>query len=54
VLAVSQHILGDEHPDTLFAMNNLALSLSAHGDLARTRALQEQALADRRPRTHAP
>ena len=40
---------GEEDPDTLTLMNNLAGTLSAQGDLAGARALQEQVLSiDRR------
>ena len=42
---VSRRVLGDEHPDTLMSMNNLALTLRAQGDLNGARVLQEQALA---------
>src|SRR5262249_10291765 len=45
VLATRRRILGDEHPDTLTAMGNLATSLSAQGDVAGARTLQEQVLA---------
>ncbi|HRF06966.1 FxSxx-COOH system tetratricopeptide repeat protein, partial [Accumulibacter sp.] len=44
-LALSRDAYGEEHPDTLTAMNNLAGTLRAQGDLAGARALQEQALA---------
>jgi tetratricopeptide (TPR) repeat protein len=40
-------VQGDEHPDTLISMNNLALTLRAQGDLSDARALQEQVLAVR-------
>ena len=36
--------LGDEHPDTLNAMNNLASTLHDQGDLAGARQLQERVL----------
>jgi hypothetical protein len=36
--------LGKEHPNTLTAMNNLAGTLYAQGDLAGARKLQEQVL----------
>ncbi len=45
VLAASRRLLGEEHPDTLTAMNNLAQTLNAQGDLAGARKLEEQALA---------
>jgi hypothetical protein len=35
---------GPEHPDTLTAMNDLALTLWSQGDLAGARDLQEQVL----------
>jgi hypothetical protein len=38
-------VLVMEHPDTLTAMHNLALTLYAQGDLAGARKLQEQVLA---------
>ena len=44
-LAVRRRVLGEEHPATLTSMNNLALTLSAQGDLAGARSLQEQVLA---------
>ena len=44
-LAASRRLLGEEHPDTLTAMNNLAVTLYAQGDLAGARTLQEQGLA---------
>ena len=37
-------ILGDEHPDTLTSMNNLATTLYAQGDLAGAQEIQEQVL----------
>ena len=42
----SQDLLGDAHPATLTAMNNLATTVCAQGDLQETRALQEQLLAE--------
>jgi hypothetical protein len=45
VVAVRSRILGMEHPDTLTAMNNLALTLGDQGDLSGARSLQEQVLA---------
>ena len=44
-LDVGRHVLGEEHPATVFALNNLAGTLQAQGDLAAARALQENALA---------
>ena len=35
MLEVRRRVLGDEHPDTLTAMNNLAETLRAQGDLRR-------------------
>ena len=43
-LAMDREDLGDEHPDTLTSMNNLAGTLLAQGDLAGARALHEQAI----------
>jgi hypothetical protein len=40
--------LGEEHPDTLTSLNNLAGTLRAQGDLAGARALQEKVLEARR------
>jgi hypothetical protein len=48
VLEVSRRILGEEHPDTLISMNNLAGTLRAQGDLAGARTLLEQDLEVRR------
>jgi hypothetical protein len=36
--------LGEEHPDTLTAMNNLAITLGAQGNLARARELEQRVL----------
>jgi hypothetical protein len=44
-LALSRDAFGEEHPDTLTSMNNLAGTLRAQGDLAGARALHEQELA---------
>jgi hypothetical protein len=41
-LALAKAELGDEHPDTLASMNNLAGALHASGDLAGAQALHEQ------------
>ena len=43
-VADSSLVLGERHPETLATMNNLARTLSADGQLAAARALQEQAL----------
>jgi tetratricopeptide (TPR) repeat protein len=47
-LAALRRVLGEEHPDTLAAMGNLAQTLEAQGDLAGARKLGEQVLAARR------
>jgi tetratricopeptide (TPR) repeat protein len=44
VLEVRTRVLGEEHPDTLRAMNNLAGTLSAQGDHPGARRLQERVL----------
>jgi hypothetical protein len=44
ILDIYQHIVGEKHPDTVTAMNNLALTLHDEGDLASARSLQEQVL----------
>ena len=41
-------MLGEEHPRTLTAMNNLAATLYLQGDLKGARKLQEQVLAESR------
>ena len=43
-----RHLLGEEHPDTLSAMTNLAGTLGKQGDLTGARELQEQVLETRR------
>lgn len=48
VLKIDREDLGDEHPETLTAMGNLAIILWLQGDLAGARALQEPALSIRR------
>jgi tetratricopeptide (TPR) repeat protein len=48
VLRVTSTVLGDEHPATLTAMNNLAGTLRAQGDLAGARELYEKVLDIRR------
>ena len=40
-------MLGDDHPQTLTARNNLARAYQAAGDLGRAIPLYEQALAER-------
>ena len=47
MLAGRERVLGPDHPDTLSAMNNLAVSLSDQGDLPAARALWEKVLAGR-------
>jgi hypothetical protein len=44
VLEARRGLLGEEHPDTLMAMNNLALTLQVQGDPAGARKLMEQVL----------
>jgi hypothetical protein len=48
VLEIMRRILGEEHPNTLTSMSNLAVTLSDQGDLAGARKLQEQVLEIRR------
>ena len=48
VLAIRRRVLGDDHPNTLTSMNNLAETRRALGDLQGARDLHEQALAARR------
>ncbi|MGH9277300.1 MAG: tetratricopeptide repeat protein, partial [Acidimicrobiales bacterium] len=48
VLAAWREVLGERHPDTLTAANNLAGTLQAQGDYAAARTLQEEVLAARR------
>jgi hypothetical protein len=47
VLEVRARVLGEEHPDTLSAMNELAGVLVALGDYADARQLMERVLAVR-------
>ena len=44
-LAIARSVLGEEHPDTLTRMNNLALTLNVKGDRSGARALQEDQLS---------
>jgi Tetratricopeptide repeat len=44
VLEASQRILGAEHPDTLGARSNLAVTLYTQGDLAAAREHQQAVL----------
>ena len=48
VLAGMRQELGEEHPDTLLAINNLALTLFEKGELKRARELQEKVLEAQR------
>ncbi|CBS89807.1 tetratricopeptide repeat protein [Azospirillum lipoferum] len=43
-----RHLYGEEHPNTLVSMGNLASTLWKQGDLAGARVLEEQVLAVRR------
>ena len=43
-LEVGRRILGEDHPATIIALNNLAGTLQAEGDLVAARALQKHAL----------
>jgi hypothetical protein len=47
-LADRRRVLGDDHPDTLTSVNNLAGAYESAGDLGRAIPLYEQALTDRR------
>jgi Tetratricopeptide repeat len=47
VLEARARLLGKEHPNTLWTMNNLAATLYAQGNLAGARKLQEQVLEAR-------
>ena len=49
-LAISEKVLGTEHPDTATSLSNLADLLRDQGDLAEARALRERALAIRERR----
>ncbi len=48
VLETRRRILGDEHPDTLTSMSNLATTLSEQGDLAGAWEIEERVLETRR------
>ena len=48
VLEGCRRVSGEEHPDTLTSMNNLAVTFHAQGDLRGARALQERVLEARR------
>jgi tetratricopeptide (TPR) repeat protein len=43
-LTLATRVLGEEHPDTLMAMNELAVAQQTQGDFSSAGALQEQAL----------
>jgi hypothetical protein len=47
VLEKRQRILGDEHPDTIIAMSNLASTLSEQGQLEEAAAMQKEVLEKR-------
>ncbi len=47
-LSVRRRVLGEDHPDTLTSMNNLANDLWALGDASGARELHEEALSIRR------
>ena len=47
-LEARKRLLGDEHPDTLGSMSNLAITLQAQGDLPDARRLQEAVLGARK------
>ncbi len=46
-LAIREHILGSEHPDTAQSLNNLAVLLDAQRDYTAARPLYERALVIR-------
>ena len=48
VLEKSKRILGDDHPDTLTTMNNLAVTYRAQGKTAEAAVLQEEVLEKRK------
>jgi formylglycine-generating enzyme required for sulfatase activity len=48
VLEVRRRVLGEEHPETLSSMGNLAMTLKAQGELAGARLLEERVLEVRR------
>ena len=45
MLALRRKVLGDEHPDTLAAMSNVALSYKELGDLEKAARVEEEVLA---------
>jgi len=48
ILAKRRHTLGEEHPDTLYALNNLAVTLNAQGEVRAAREMMERVLELRR------
>jgi hypothetical protein len=48
VLAKRKRILGEEHPDTISAMNNLANTLSDQGQLDEAATMKKEVLAKRK------
>jgi tetratricopeptide (TPR) repeat protein len=44
ILANRKQTLGDEHPDTLFALNNLAVTLDAQGEVRVAREMMQRVL----------
>ena len=48
VLESRQRVLGEDHPNTLTSMNNLAWTLYAQGNLSEAREMQKQVLDRRR------
>ena len=48
VLCIQRRLLGEEHPDTLITMGNLANTLGAQGDLSGARKLLNQVLSTHR------
>ena len=48
MLTLLRQVLGEEHPDTLTSMNNLAVTLHSQGDLAGARELLGRVLEGRR------
>jgi hypothetical protein len=44
VLEKRQSILGNEHPSTILAMNNLAVTLGDQGKLEKAAAMQQEVL----------
>ena len=44
-LAISEQVLGEQHPDTATSLNNLGMLLQAMGDYAGARPYLERSLA---------